>query len=123
MEITGKITNVLEIQTGEGKNGQWRKQDYVLETSGEYPKKICFTVWGDRIEQFAIKEGEDLKAEIDLESREYNGRWYTNVKAFRVEKSGAIAPFDGIDQIPADNVPPAAAPPDEAAEAEDDLPF
>ena len=62
-------------------NGTWRKQEYILETASQYPKKVCFMAWGDKIDEFSIKKGESLVVSVDLESREYNGRWYTDVKA------------------------------------------
>ncbi|MDC3324348.1 DUF3127 domain-containing protein [Planktomarina temperata] len=84
MEISGKIIGLLTQQTGKSANGEWRKQEYILETEAQYPKKICFMVWGDKIDQFGIKIGERLTVSIDLESREYNSRWYTDVKAWKV---------------------------------------
>ena len=123
MDISGKIIHTLEEQTGEGKNGQWRKRDYVLETSGEYPKKVCFTLWGDRIDQFKLQEGDEVKADIEIESREYNGKWYTNVKAWKIEKTASISSTDGIDaSAPTfDDAPPPSV--NNEAEPEDDLPF
>ncbi|MCC7299329.1 MAG: DUF3127 domain-containing protein [Bacteroidia bacterium] len=92
MEINGKIIQLLEKQTGQGKNGVWEKQDYILETEGQYPKKVCFNLWGDKINQFGIKVGDQLTVSFDIESREYNGRWYTDVRAWAVKKLGATAP-------------------------------
>ena len=89
MEITGKIIQILPEQSGESARGSWRKQEYVLETDGQYPKKICFMAWGDKIDEFAIRETETVTAVINLESREYNGRWYTDVKAWKVSRDGA----------------------------------
>ncbi|MBB6276205.1 DUF3127 domain-containing protein [Porphyromonas circumdentaria] len=87
MEIQGRIIFVAPEVGGTSKAGnQWRKQEYVLETLGQYPKKICFSLWGDRIDQFNIQEGEDLTVQIDLESREFNGRWYTEVRAWNVTR-------------------------------------
>ncbi|WP_200975299.1 DUF3127 domain-containing protein [Echinicola sp. 20G] len=88
MEITGKIIQVLPEQSGNGRNGTWRKRDYVLETEGQYPKKVCMTVWGDKIDQFNMQQGDAVKAGIEIESREYNSRWYTDVKVWRVDKQG-----------------------------------
>ena len=88
MEITGKIIQILPEQSGESARGPWRKQEYVLETDGQYPKKICFIAWGDKIDEFAIRETETVTAAINLESREYNGRWYTDVKAWKVSRDG-----------------------------------
>jgi hypothetical protein len=91
MEINGKIIELLPEKTGESGNGPWRKQEYILETEGQYPKKVCFMAWGDKIDQFDIKQGEILGVSIDLESREFNGRWYTDVKVWKVSRSGDAA--------------------------------
>ena len=89
MEITGKIIEVLEEKSGQSSKGGWRKQEYVLETQDQYPKKICFMVWGDKIDDFGIKQGQDLEVSIDIESREFNGRWYTDIKAWKVNQKGS----------------------------------
>jgi hypothetical protein len=88
MDISGKITSQLQEVSGNSKSGNaWRKQEYILETGGQYPKKVCVAVWGDKIDQFGLKVGEQVTMGIDVESREYNGRWYTEVKAFKVDRS------------------------------------
>lgn len=101
LELTGKITQVLPEKRGTSARGEWRKQEYILEIPGDYPKQVCFMVWGDRIDQFGIREGQDLRVSVDLESREYNGRWYTDVKAWRVDpaESGGM-PGPGADSEP-----------------------
>jgi len=86
MEISGKIISVLPEQSGHGKNGAWRKNEFILETDSKYPKKVCISVWGDKIDQFNVKEGQTITASIEVESREYNSRWYTDVKAWKIEK-------------------------------------
>ena len=91
MEITGEIIECIPVKSGQSANGEWRKQEYVLQTDGQYPKKICFMAWGEKIEQFAIQQGETVQVSIDLESREYNGRWYTDVKAWKVSRDGSSA--------------------------------
>jgi hypothetical protein len=91
MEIKGKIVNVLDEISGNGRNGTWRKREYILETEGSFPKKVCLTVWGDKIDQFGIQEGDQVVASIEIESREYNNRWYTDVKAWKVEKASGNA--------------------------------
>lgn len=87
MEISGKIIAVLPMATGEGKNGQWRSQDYVLETADQYPKKVCFNLFNDNIDKFGLRIGIDKQVKVlfDVESREYNGRWYTSIKAWQVD--------------------------------------
>jgi hypothetical protein len=117
LELTGKITHVLAEKSGTSSRGAWRKQEFVIEIPGEYPKQVCFMVWGDRIDQFAITEGEELTVHFDLESREYNGRWYTDVKAWRVDRS-AQQPAAQPDIAPAP--PPVDGPP---PIIDDDVPF
>lgn len=88
MDISGKVIIVLALQSGEGKNGQWKKQEFILETQAQFPKKICFSLWGDKVDQARLQEGETVSVSFDLESREFNGRWYTDAKAWKVVKSG-----------------------------------
>ena len=119
MEIIGKIIELLEQKSGESAKGPWRKQDYILETEGQYPKKVCFMAWNDKIDEFAIKEGENLVISIDLESREYNGRWYTDVKAWQVKRAGAAVdniPFSAPEEH--NNTQPGSLPP-----LDDKIPF
>ncbi|MBL4654774.1 MAG: DUF3127 domain-containing protein [Bacteroidia bacterium] len=85
MEITGKIIDVLDIKRGEGAKGPWQLQEYVLETKGDYPKKVCFGVWGDKIDQYNLKVNDEVTAHISLESREFNGKWYTSVRSWKIE--------------------------------------
>jgi hypothetical protein len=105
LQITGTVQQVLEEQTGEGRNGPWRKQEFILETAGEYPKQVCVVVWGDNIDKFAVQGEEKLTVHLDIASREYNGRWYTDVKAWKVERDagGEIGPppFDADAPFPA----------------------
>jgi len=89
MEISGKIIAVLPMATGEGKNGIWRSQDYVLETSDQYPKKVCFNLFNDKIDQFPMAIDDVVNVSFDIESREYNGRWYTSIRAWKVDKNAA----------------------------------
>ncbi len=89
VELTGKIIAVIPEKSGTSSRGPWRKQEYVIEIPGDYPKQVCFMVWGDKIDQFNVAEGESLTVHFDLESREYNGRWYTDVKAWRIERPEA----------------------------------
>ena len=91
MEISGKIIAVLPLATGEGKNGIWRSQDYVLETADQYPKKVCFNFFGDKIEQFPLAIDDGVNVSFDLDSREYNGRWFTSVRAWKADKNAAQA--------------------------------
>ena len=87
MEIIGNLVQVLPLQTGTSKNGEWKKQDIVIETPGQYPKKVCIAIWGDRINPAQLQVGNPLKISFDIESREFNGRWYTDVKAWKIENA------------------------------------
>jgi len=91
LNITGSIAQILPEQSGQGKSGEWRKQEFILETDGDYPKQICIVQWGENIEKFGLQAGERVTAHIDLQSREYNGRWYTDVKAWKVVRGDTQA--------------------------------
>jgi hypothetical protein len=90
MKLTAKITQLLPLQTGSGKNGEWKKQDFIVETGEMYPKKICISVWGDKINPTVLVVGNELNIDFDIESREYNGRWYTDLKAWKIELVSAV---------------------------------
>lgn len=133
MELTGKIIQQLPLQSGQGKNGEWKKQEYILETNNsQFPKKVCFNVWGDKIGQFNLQAGQDVSIEIEIESREFNSRWYTEVRAWKVNTGSESAPSAPTPkaaaaapkvQVPPTNEAPfpSSAPPME--DDEDDLPF
>lgn len=82
MEIEGTIERVIDRQSGQGSKGLWIKTQYLLKTDGQYPKDVCLTVWGDDI-QFNV--GIKVKASIDISSREYNGKFYTDIKVWKAE--------------------------------------
>ncbi|MDR2811413.1 MAG: DUF3127 domain-containing protein [Tannerellaceae bacterium] len=129
MEVSGKIIAILPEQGGISKSGsEWKKQEYVLETHDQYPKKICFQFFGtDRIEQAAIKEGEELTVFFDIESREYQGRWFTNINAWKVERrsnADADAPPANPSFAAPKSAPTTAPVPDfPPSNEKDDLPF
>jgi hypothetical protein len=85
MQITATLIQLQPLQSGESKNGTWRKQDIIIETDGQYPKKICVSIWGDKINDGQLKIGNVLTVFYELESREYNNKWYTDVKAWKIE--------------------------------------
>ena len=124
MQVTAKLAQILPAETGMGKNGEWKKQSIIVETDGQYPKKICVTAWGDKINPAQLQLGTTLNIDFDLESREFNGRWYTDVRAWKVEVAGA-APEMQVPPPPADySMPePPAVPPVPPAPDFNDLPF
>ena len=87
MDIRGKIIKKFDMQSGISKSGsEWVKQEYVLETNEQYPKKIFFDFWGEKAKTYQINEGETIILSFDVESREFNGRWYTTVRGWKAEK-------------------------------------
>ena len=85
MQLTAKLIQLLPIQTGTGKNGQWKKQDIIVETDGQYPKKVCISIWGEKINEAQLQIDNLLKIDFDIESREYNSKWYTDIKAWKID--------------------------------------
>lgn len=85
--IEGQITAILPETRGVGQRGEWVSQDFVLKTNDNYPKNICFTIFGaDKIKEANIRIGDVVSIGVNLESREFNGRWYTSIKAWSVKK-------------------------------------
>lgn len=120
MEIKGKIIVALPEVSGTSRAGnEWKKREYVLETQEQYPRKVFFNFFGDKVDQYPLAVGDTVTVSFDIESREFNGRWYTDIRAWKAEKAvpGAAAPA-----APAVDFP-AAPEPFVADGANDDLPF
>ena len=88
MEIKGKVIEVLPELTGEGKNGTWTKRAFIIETDGQYPKKVQIGAFGDKMAIEFIKKGYELNVHFNLESKEFNGKWYTEANAYKLEMIG-----------------------------------
>lgn len=129
LTISGRIALILPLQQGTSKAGKpWQKQSYVLETGGQYPKKVCFSLFGDNVNKFPLQVGQEVTVSIGIESREFNARWYTEVNAWNVTYSGQqpqlqaqAAPQPQVAQ-PAPSTPPQQQPSTQP-QAADDLPF
>ena len=92
LEIEGKIIRKLNVQTGVSQRGNWSKQEFIIEyQEGSYPSQACFNVWGEDkvkdLERFQI--GDSVKVSFNVSSREYNGRWYTDLRAWRIDAAGS----------------------------------
>ena len=86
LELVGKLIKTLPEVTGQSQKGTWQKQEFVVETTDQFPKKVCVSLWGDKVgelKQFA--PGDMLKLSLNLESREYNEKWYTEARVWRIE--------------------------------------
>ncbi|MBR6017097.1 MAG: DUF3127 domain-containing protein [Paludibacteraceae bacterium] len=127
MEISGKIIQVLPLQTGVAKNSgnPWQSQSYVLETQEQFPRKVCFEVFGEqRIKENACQLDDLVTVSFDIESREFNGRWYTSVRAWRVQQGIATPEVAAADAAAPQAAPAApAAQPTEAPVQDAPQPF
>lgn len=95
MELTGKIIAVMPSKSGVSPRtgNAWMTQEYVIEVPGQYPKKCMFTIFGeDRIKQFNIQSGDDITIQFDIDAREFNGRWYNDVRAYNVLRAANQQP-------------------------------
>lgn len=87
MELKGKLVQAMAVVTGQGQKGTWAKQDFLMEYGDKYPKKVCITLWGQElIDKYDLPTmvGREITAFLEVESRDYQGRWYTNVKAWKL---------------------------------------
>ena len=143
MEATGKIIAEFNERGGVSNRtgNEWKAKSYVLEVPGDFPRKLVFDVFGvDRLQAFNIQIGELLTVHFDIDAHEYNGRWFNDVRAFRVDRGQAAPAPPGAPEAapavaPAAQAPvaqapqvapqpaPVAADPFEAPSATDDLPF
>lgn len=86
MEIIGKVVQLGTLTEGSSPRGPWKKQELIIETLEQYPKKVCLMCWNDRVnEANGFFVGQTIKAQISIESREFNGKWYTDVRAIRLD--------------------------------------
>jgi hypothetical protein len=85
-ETKGKIVKILEPQTGTSKNGEWKKQDFIVETAEAYPKKICFSIWNDKMSLLdGVEVGDEVRVMFNVASREYNNKWYSDITAYQLD--------------------------------------
>ena len=135
MDLTGKVIAIMQPRSGVSQRtgNQWMTQEYVIEVPGQYPKKMLFNIFGeDRIKQFNIQMGEDITVQFDIDAREYNGRWFNDIRAYNILRGAAVAPASGApvaspfppQQSVADATSPFPPTQEPAAEGStDDLPF
>lgn len=128
MEVKGRIILKLPPMSGTSKAGnQWNKQEYVLETIENFPRKIHFDFFGDRANQYPLEVGDTVVLSFDIESREFNGRWYTSIRGWKAEKEDANAQQQNAAPQPAAPAQVAQEPAQQfdnfTSEEQDDLPF
>lgn len=118
LELTGTIVQVLPYDGGTSKAGkEWRKGGFILETQEQYPRKVAISLFNDNIDKYPTQVGTVVTAHIEIESREWNGKWYTEVKAWQITypQGQPVATY----ARPVANPAPAQAQP----QAAEDLPF
>ena len=123
MEFEGVVHKVLPVVKGTSQRGEWIKQEVVFELPGEFNRKLCVGFWGDKAQDAAnLREGEKIAVSINLESREYNGRWFTEARAWKMSRVEAVPP--GGSAMPTEMMPP-FDPGEEpySNDPADDLPF
>ncbi len=120
LSVKGKIDQILKPESGTSRAGkEWNKQEFIIETDEQYPRKVCFTLFGDKVNLIdGLAAGQDVEVSFNLESREYNGRWFHNINAWKIDKATEDnmplpPPEFGMDDIP----------PEPAEDAAGDLPF
>lgn len=122
MEFSGKVIAILQPKSGVAKTtgNEWKAQEYVIESHDQYPKKMCFEVFGaEKIEQFAIQMGEELTVSFDIDARQWQDRWFNSIRAWKVERIAADAQIGTGAPIP----PPTMTPEFIPGDTKDDLPF
>ena len=120
LDITGKIIQIMDETSGQSKTGNtWTKQEFIIETFDKFPRKVMISVMGDKVQELKkFKAGDQVKASLNLESREWNGRWFTDVRAWKIEGDGQHA-----SSAPQDTFYPDQDPTSSADAPSDDLPF
>ena len=121
LEIAGRVIQLLPEQTGTGKNGPWTKHDFVIETGEQYPRKVFFSAWGDKAGLVkSLQQGAFVKVSFNIESREFNNRWYTDLRVWKIEGQEESASQASPAPM-ADDLEPLA--PGESGGEDDGLPF
>lgn len=127
LDVVGKIITILPETGGQSQAGKaWTKQEFIVETNDQYPKKICISLMGDKINELRkYNVGAEVKVSLNVESREYQGKWYTNVSAWRIEPSGDSTGGNNTQTQPTQDQAPSypTNPLPAATQGEDDLPF
>ena len=132
MEIIGKVVRLGTLTEGTSARGPWRKQELIIETEEQYPRTVCLICWTNQIDEIQkFAPGQTIKAQIEISSRAFNGKWYTDVRVWRFDPIGATAapaaPAQPVQQPVMHQTPPATQPSTEyyppAEDSVDDLPF
>lgn len=123
MEFEGVVYKIMPATTGTSARGDWQRQEVIFEIPSEFSRKVCVIFFNRPSDVASLKEGKTYTVSINIESREYNGRWYTDVRAWRVQpKQEEVASVQPMPEMPPIADEPQYTSTSSAAEV-DDLPF
>ena len=126
MEFEGTVYRILPVTKGTSARGDWQRQDVVFDVpDGNFSRKICVTFFNRPDDVARLREGAACRVSVNIESREYNGRWYTDIRAWRLQAAQPEAPAAAPvpDLPPFGEEPYSNAPAQPAAGLEEDVPF
>jgi hypothetical protein len=119
LQVKGKIVQILKPESGISRAGnEWKKQEFVIETSEQFPRKVCFTLFNDKNSLLEnLNEGDEVEVSFNVESREFNGKWYHNINAWKIDRLAEENQFPGVPpEFMSEDIPP-------EPKEEGDLPF
>ena len=118
--LEGRLVQILSAKEGQSTRGAWKKQDFIIETSEQYPKKVCICCWNEKTDELSkFQLNDNLRVSVNIESREYNSKWYTDIKAWRIEQLNTESTTNSNPAISEDDISGVSFSNDE----NDDLPF
>ena len=118
LTIKGKVEKILSVESGVSRAGnEWKKQEFVIETGDQFPRKVCFTLFNEKTDLIkGLEPGQEIEVSFSIESREYNGKWFHNINAWKIDPADHEMPEPPPD-FSDEDIPP------EPSEEPDNLPF
>jgi len=90
MELEGKVIVVGSVNQ---LRNDFTKRDIVIETDEKYPQKVKVEFIKDKCSLVdGVNVGDDVKVSINIRGNEYQGKYYTNIQGWRLEKTSAASP-------------------------------
>ena len=119
LSVKGSIIKILNAESGVSKAGkEWKKQEFVIETQEQFPRKVCFTLFNEKTDLISgVKSGQEVEVSFNVESREYNGKWFHNINAWKIDITQPENLQDAPPEFRVEDIPP------EPTDEPNDLPF
>lgn len=120
LQVKGKIQQILKAESGVSRAGNgWKKQEFVIETEEQFPRKVCFTLFNDKTSLIdGFSAGNEVEVSFNLESREYNGKWFSTINAWKIDRPSTGSMPDAPPEYRFEDIPP-----EPAEDSSGDLPF